>query len=279
MKFKNKKHVLPGFHFSLFYTLGYLGLIILLPLAALTLKTSTMSWADFWTAVTNPRVMASYKISFGLSFLSACINTILGGIIAWTLVRYHFPGRRLIDAMIDLPFALPTAVAGLALTALYSPTGWIGGPLYHLLGIKVAYTPLGILVAMLFIGFPFVVRAIQPVIEDLNLEYEEAAACLGASRWTSFNKIILPVLLPGLMMGGTLAFGRAVGEFGSVIFIAGNLPFKTEITPLLITTKLEQFDYNGAAAIGLVMLAVSFLILMAMNVFQAWNSKLSGLEH
>ncbi len=254
------------------YTLFYLSLIVLIPLAALALKTSTLTWDAFWQTVTAPRVLASYRLSFGASALAALINLFAGFIVAWVLVRYDFPGRRLVDAMVDLPFALPTAVAGIALTALYAPNGWLGAPLAAL-GIKVAFTPLGVLVALVFIGLPFVVRTVQPVLEDLDRELEEAAASLGASRSQAFVRVLLPVLAPAILTGFVLAFSRAVGEYGSVIFIAGNIPFVSEIAPLAIITKLEQYDYAGAAAIATVMLAISFALILAINLLQRWQQR------
>ncbi|MDP5009054.1 MAG: sulfate ABC transporter permease subunit CysT [Glaciimonas sp.] len=264
--------VMPGFRLSLGFTLFYLALIVLIPLSAVFLKTLTMSWDAFVTAVTSPRVMASYRLTFGVSFLAALLNVLFGGIVAWVLVRYHFPGKRLIDALVDLPFALPTAVAGIALTALYSGNGWLGRYLEPL-GIKVAFTPLGILVALTFIGLPFVVRTVQPVLEDAERELEEAAASLGASRLQIFAKVIFPTVFPALLTGFALPFARATGEYGSVIFIAGNMPMISEITPLFIITKLEQYDYTGATAIAVVMLCVSFLLLLTINVLQAWTRK------
>lgn len=267
--------VLPGFGLSLGYTLVYLSLLVLIPLAAVFLKTASLGWADFWTVVTNPRVVASYKLSFGASLLAAAINAVFGLMLAWALVRYTFPGKKLIDALVDLPFALPTAVAGIALTALYAGNGWVGSKLAPL-GIKVAFTPLGVLVALVFIGVPFVVRTVQPILEDLETELEEAAASLGAHRWQTFTKVILPILLPALLTGFALAFARAVGEYGSVIFIAGNIPMVSEITPLMIITKLEQYDYTGATAIAVVMLVFSFALLLVINLLQAWSAKRTG---
>lgn len=267
--------VLPGFGLSLGYTLVYLSLIVLVPLAAVFLKTASLGWADFWTVVTNPRVVASYKLSFGASLLAAAINAVFGLMLAWALVRYSFPGKKLIDALVDLPFALPTAVAGIALTALYAGNGWVG-KLLEPLGIKVAFTPLGVLVALVFIGVPFVVRTVQPILEDMETELEEAAASLGAHRWQTFTKVILPILLPALLTGFALAFARAVGEYGSVIFIAGNIPMVSEITPLMIITKLEQYDYVGATAIAVVMLVFSFALLLVINLLQAWSAKRTG---
>jgi len=267
-----RRSVLPGFGPAMGYTLFYLSLIVLLPLAALAFRSAALSWDGFWAAVTEPRVLASYRLSFGASLLAAAINLVAGLIVAWVLVRYDFPGRRFVDALVDLPFALPTAVAGIALTALYAPNGWIGRPLGQL-GIKVAFTPLGVLVALIFIGLPFVVRTVQPVLEDLDREIEEAAASLGASRVQALAKVVLPVLAPALLTGFVLALSRAIGEFGSVIFIAGNMPFVSEIAPLLIITKLEQYDYGGAAAIATVMLAASFVLILAVNLLQKWQQR------
>ena len=269
---KLRQHsVLPGFGLTLGYALLYLGLIVLLPLAALLWKVAGMSWADFWQSVSNPRVMASYKLTFGASFAAATVNAIFGFIVAWTLVRYEFFGKRLIDAMVDLPFALPTAVSGIALTAIYADTGWIGQYLAPL-GIKAAFSPLGITIALIFIGLPFVVRTLQPALQDLQREHEEAAASLGASRWQTFLKVILPAVFPALLTGFSLSFARALGEYGSVVFISGNMPMKTEITTLLIVTKLEQFDVAGATAIATVMLFASFALLLAINLLQWWST-------
>ena len=267
--------VIPGFGLSLGFTILYLGLIVLVPLSALFLKTFTMTWDAFWTAVTSPRVMASYRLSFGASLVAAFINVIFGGIVAWVLVRYKFPGKRFIDALVDLPFALPTAVAGITLTSLYSANGWIGQYLEKI-GIKVAFTPLGVMLALTFIGLPFVVRTVQPVLEDAERELEEAAASLGASPWQTFIRVILPGIVPALLTGFALAFARATGEYGSVVFIAGNMPMVSEITPLFIITKLEQYDYTGATAIAVVMLIVSFILLLAINLLQAWTRKRAG---
>lgn len=260
---------MPGFHLSLGFTLLYLSLIVLIPLSTVFLKTSTMSMEAFWSAVSGERVVASYKLTFGASFIAALINVVFGGIVAWVLVRYQFPGKKLVDALVDLPFALPTAVAGIALTALYSTNGWIGQYL-DAAGIKVAFTPLGVMVALTFIGLPFVVRTVQPVLEEAERELEEAAASLGANHWQIFGKVIFPTILPALLTGFALAFARATGEYGSVIFIAGNMPMVSEITPLLIITKLEQYDYTGATAIAVVMLTASFVMLLAINLLQAW---------
>lgn len=269
--------VLPGFNLTLGYTLGYLSLLILIPLSAVFLKTFEMDWARFVEVVTAPQVVATYKLSFGASLLAAAINAVFGLMLAWALVRYRFPGKKMVDALVDLPFALPTAVAGIALTALYAKNGWLGQYLEPL-GIKVAFAPLGVLVALVFIGLPFVVRTVQPILEDLDTELEEAAASLGAQRWQTFRYVIFPILLPALMTGFALAFARAVGEYGSVIFIAGNLPFVSEITPLMIITKLEQYDYQGATAIASVMLIVSFILLLIINGLQAWTAKRTGRD-
>jgi sulfate/thiosulfate transport system permease protein len=269
--------VIPGFSLSLGFTLLYLGLIVLIPLSAVFLKTFTMTWEAFWEAVTSDRVIASYQLTFGASLIAASINVLFGGIVAWVLVRYRFPGKRIIDALVDLPFALPTAVAGIALTALYSPNGWIGRVLEPL-DIKVAFTPLGVLVALTFIGMPFVVRTVQPVLEEAERELEEAAASLGANRLQTFSKVVFPIILPALLTGFALAFARATGEYGSVIFIAGNMPMVSEITPLFIVTKLEQYDYAGATAIAVVMLVVSFILLLTINLLQAWTRQRGRTE-
>ncbi len=264
--------VLPGFGLTMGLTLLYLSLLVLIPLAGMILFTARLDWAQFWAAVTHPQVMASYRLSFGASFIAAGINAVFGVLVAWVLVRYAFPGKRIVDALVDLPFALPTAVAGIALTAIYSTTGWMGQHL-EVFGIKVAYTPIGVTVAMTYIGLPFVVRTVQPVLEDLDRELEEAAACLGATRRQIIRRVILPSLLPALLTGLALAFARALGEYGSVVFIAGNMPYYTEITPLLIITKLEQYDYTGATAIGTVMLVAAFILLLAINLLQWWASR------
>lgn len=266
------RRVLPGFPLTLGYTLVYLSLVVLIPLSAVFLKAMSLSVEQFWAIISAPRVVASYQLSFGTALLAATINAVFGLIFAWVLVRYRFPGQRIIDALVDLPFALPTAVAGIALTALYAGNGWVGRWLEPL-GFKVAFTPLGILVALTFIGLPFVVRTVQPVLEDLDTELEEAAASLGASRSQTFWRVILPVLLPALLTGFALAFARAVGEYGSVIFIAGNVPMVSEITPLLIITRLEQYDYAGATAIAVVMLVFSFLLLFLINGLQIWANR------
>jgi len=271
-----KRHsVLPGFDLALGFTLLYLALIVLVPLSAAFLKTFTMTWPAFWDAVTSPRVVASYRLTFGASLAAALLNSFFGLIVAWVLVRYEFPFKRVVDALVDLPFALPTAVAGIALTSLYAANGWIGQYLAAI-GIKVSYTPLGVFVALTFIGLPFVVRTVQPVLEDLQKELEEAAATLGATRAQAFARVIFPVLTPALLTGFALAFARALGEYGSVIFIAGNMPMISEITPLLIITKLEQYDYAGATAIAVVMLVAAFTLLFAINLLQAWTRKRQG---
>jgi sulfate transport system permease protein len=270
-----KKRVLPGFGLSLGFTLVYLSLIVLIPLSAVFLKTTHMTWDSFVAAVASPRVVASYKLTFGAALLAAAVNAFFGLMLAWGLTRYSFPGRKIVDALIDLPFALPTAVAGIALTAIYAKTGWIGS-IIEPLGIHVAFTPLGVLVALTFIGLPFVVRTVQPVLEDLETEFEEAAASLGATRWQAFQRVVFPALLPALLTGFALAFARAVGEYGSVIFIAGNIPMVSEITPLIIITKLEQFDYLGASAVAAVMLVVSFVLLLLVNGLQAWTARRTG---
>jgi sulfate/thiosulfate transport system permease protein len=269
---RNHRSVLPGFKPALGFTVFYLSLIVLIPLAAVFLRTAELTLAEFWATVTAPRVLASYRLSFGAAGLAALLNAGFGLLVAWVLVRYRFPGKRLIDALVDLPFALPTAVAGIALTAVYSGNGWIGS-LLEPHGIKVAFTPLGVVVALTFIGLPFVVRTVQPLLEDLEAEAEEAAASLGADRWQTFRKVILPALWPALLTGFSLAFARAVGEYGSVIFIAGNMPMVSEIAPLLIITKLEQYDYAGATAIASVMLVISFLLLLAINGLQWWTAR------
>jgi sulfate transport system permease protein len=265
--------VMPGFRLSLGFTIFYLTLIVLIPLSAVFLKTFTMTWSAFWTAISSERVVASYRLTFGAAFLAASLNVIFGGIVAWVLVRYKFPGKRLIDALVDLPFALPTAVAGITLTALYSSNGWLGRYVEGVFGLKVAFTPVGIVLALTFIGLPFVVRTVQPVLEDAERELEEAAASLGASAWQTFTRVVLPAILPSLTTGFALAFARATGEYGSVIFIAGNMPMVSEITPLFIITKLEQYDYAGATAIAVVMLVVSFLLLLTINLLQAWTRR------
>ena len=269
------RQVLPGFNLTLGYTVAYLCLIVLIPLAAVFLKTASLSAAQFWDTISAPRAVAAYRITFGISLAAAAINTVFGLLLAWALVRYTFPGKKLVDALVDLPFALPTAVAGIALTAIYAKNGWIGQYLEPM-GLKIAFTPLGILVALIFIGLPFVVRTVQPILEDLDTEFEEAAASLGASRLETVRRVVLPVLYPALLTGFTLAFARAVGEYGSVIFIAGNMPLISEITPLIIITKLEQYDYAGATAIATVMLVVSFTLLLLINLLQGWTARLGG---
>ncbi len=266
--------VLPGFGLTLGFALFYFSLIVLIPLSGLVIKTTTLTWEQFWHTVTEPRAFASYQLTFGASFLGALINGFFGSGVAWVLVRYRFPGRSIVDALVDLPFALPTAVAGIALTAIYSSNGWIGHYL-EAIGLKVAFTPLGVLVALTFIGLPFVVRTVQPVLQDLDMEVEEAATTLGANRWQTFKAVIVPELWPALLTGMAMAFARSVGEYGSVIFIAGNMPLKSEITPLLIMTKLEQYDYAGATALGVVMLVVSFSLALMINLIQWW----SGTRH
>jgi sulfate/thiosulfate transport system permease protein len=265
-----KQHsVLPGFGLTMGFTLFYLSLIVLIPLAGLFLKSVTISWPDFWATVSDPRVVASYRLTFGASLIGALINAVFGLIVAWVLVRYSFPGKKVIDALVDLPFAMPTAVSGIALTTIYAPNGWIGH-LLKPLGIFVAYTPLGVVVALTFIGLPFVVRTLQPALEDIEAGVEEAAASLGASRLQTFRRVIFPIIMPALLTGFALAFARALGEYGSVVFISGNLPMKTEITPLLIITKLEEYQYAQAAAIAVVTLGASFAVLLFINLVQWW---------
>ncbi|HYD97721.1 MAG TPA: sulfate ABC transporter permease subunit CysT [Noviherbaspirillum sp.] len=269
--------VIPGFRLTLGFTIFYLALIVLIPLSAVFLKTLTLTWEGFWAAVSNERVVASYRLTFGASLIGASVNVVFGAIVAWVLVRYRFPGKKIVDALVDLPFALPTAVAGIALTALYSGNGWIGRHL-EAFGIKVAFTPLGVVVALTFIGLPFVVRTVQPVLEEAERELEEAAASLGANRLQTFTRVVFPTILPALLTGFALAFARATGEYGSVIFIAGNMPMVSEITPLFIITKLEQYDYAGATAIAVVMLLVSFVLLLTINLLQAWTRKRGRAE-
>ncbi|WP_019652879.1 sulfate ABC transporter permease subunit CysT [Variovorax atrisoli] len=269
------KRVLPGFQITLGFSILYLSLIVLIPLSALVFKTFTLSWEQFWTAVTAPRVMASYRLTFGASLLAAIVNAVFGLLVAWVLVRYKFPGKRIVDALVDLPFALPTAVAGISLTALLAGNGWIG-QLLEPHGIKLAFTPAGVVIALIFIGLPFVVRTVQPVLEDAEKELEEAATSLGATRLQTFTKVIFPSIAPALLTGFAMAFARAIGEYGSVIFIAGNMPMISEITPLIIIGKLEQYDYAGATAVALVMLVISFLLLLVINGLQAWQRRRSG---
>ena len=269
--------VLPGFHLALGTTLLYLALIVLIPLSAAFLKTFTLTWAQFADTVTAPRVLASLRLSFGAALIAACVNAVFGMLVAWVLVRYKFPGSRVVDALVDLPFALPTAVAGIALTAVYAENGWLGAPLATL-GIKVAFTPLGVLVAMIFIGLPFVVRTVQPVLEDMERELEEAAQSLGATPWQTFVRVVFPTVMPALVTGFTLAFARAVGEYGSVVFIAGNMPMVSEIAPLVIISKLEQYDIAGATALAVVMLVASFVMLLAINLLQGWMRRRNAQE-
>jgi len=270
--FAKHNNVLPGFGPTMGYTLLYLSLVVLIPLSALVFRTAGLSWNDFLEAVAAPRVLASYRITFGAALAAAGINAVFGVLVAWVLVRYPFPGRRLVDALVDLPFALPTAVAGITLATVYSANGWVGRYLEPR-GIKVAFTPLGIIIAMTFIGLPFVVRTVQPVIEELDAEIEEAAACLGASRWQTFRRVLFPLLTPSVLTGFALAFARGVGEYGSIIFIAGNMPMVSEITPLIIITKLEQYDYQGATAVATVMLLASFVLLLVINLLQKWSRR------
>ncbi|MCS4308234.1 sulfate transport system permease protein [Rheinheimera pacifica] len=267
--------VIPGFGLTLGFSVFYLSLLFLLPVAGLLIFTLQMSWADFWQAISHPQVVASYKLSFLASFAGATINAVFGSLTAWVLVRYRFPGKKVVDALVDLPFALPTAVAGIALVTLYSTTGWVGQYL-QIWNIRIAYSEIGVIIALTYIGLPFVVRTVQPVLADFEKELEEASASLGASRWTTVRRVILPALLPALLTGYALAFARALGEYGSVIFISGNLPYRTEITPLLIVAKAEQYDYQGAAAIGVVMLVAAFLLLLLINGLQWWTNKRNG---
>jgi sulfate/thiosulfate transport system permease protein len=269
--------ILPGFGLSLGFTLTYVSLLVLLPLAGLLLRSAALGWEGFWDAATEPRVLASYRLSFSTAFLAALVNVVFGFIVAWTLTRYRFPGRRILDALVDLPFALPTAVSGIALTTLFVPEGWFGSRLAAL-GIEIAFTRAGIVIALVLIGLPFVVRTLQPAIVELRGEVEEAASTLGARRGYTFLRVILPPLVPALLTGFALAFARGVGEYGSVIFIAGNMPFRTEIAPLLIVMRLEQYDYVGATAIGAVMLGISFLLLLSINLLQLWSRRWSGVR-
>lgn len=273
---KRKKSVIPGFGLSMGYTLFYLGLIVLIPLSTLAFRTASMDFAAFWETISSPRTLAAYRLSFGAAFAAAAVNAVFGPLVAWVLVRYSFPGKSIADAIVDLPFALPTAVAGIALTAIYAPNGWIG-QFAARAGIKTAFSPLGIVIALTFIGLPFVVRTVQPVLEELDPALEEAASSLGADRWQVIRRVILPTLLPSLAAGFTMAFARAIGEYGSVVFISGNMPMKTEIAPLLIMTKLEQYDYAGATAIALSMLVASFVLFLTINALQAWSAKKAGV--
>lgn len=268
--------VLPGFGLTLSFTLVYLALVALIPLSMLFFKTATMSWADFWQTLSSPRTLAAFKLSFGASFMSASINAVFGLLVAWVLVRYEFPFKKVIDAFVDLPFALPTAVAGICLTTIYAPNGLIGKYMEPL-GIKTAFSPLGITIALTFIGFPFVVRTVEPVLQDLDAEIEEAAFSLGANRWQTFSRVIFPTVFPALLTGSAMAFARALGEYGSVVFISGNMPFKTEILPLIIMTKLEQYDYTGATAIAAVMLLISFGLLLLINTLHVWSRKFQAV--
>jgi sulfate transport system permease protein len=268
----HRRSVLPGFRNTLGFTVFYLAVVVLIPLIGLPVRTASLGWEQFWSTVTEPRVVASYRLTLGTAFFAACVNAVFGLLAAWVLVRYSFPGRRIVDALVDLPFALPTAVAGITLTTLYAPKGLLGAPLQEL-GIKVAFTPLGIVVSLVFIGLPFVIRTLEPVIEDLSAEVEEAATSLGASRWHVVRRVILPYLYPAWLTGFALAFARAIGEYGSVVFISGNMPMKTEISALLIITKLEQYDYAGATAIAVVMLFLSFVLLLIINALQGWSAR------
>ena len=271
------KRVLPGFKITLGFTLFYLSIIVLIPLSALLFKTFTLTWEQFVSAVTSPRVMASYQLTFGASFLAALVNAVAGLLVAWVLVRYQFPGKRIIDALVDLPFALPTAVAGISLTALLASNGWVGS-LLEPYGIQLAFNRNGVVIALIFIGLPFVVRTVQPVLEDAEKELEEAATCLGATRWQTFRFVIFPTIAPALLTGFAMAFARAIGEYGSVIFIAGNMPMVSEITPLIIIGKLEQYDYAGATAVAVVMLCISFLMLLVINALQSWQRQRGGAK-
>ena len=273
---RRSKQVLPGFGLTLGYTLLYLSIIVLIPLVALLTKTFSLTWVQFWEAVAAPRVLAAYKLTFGASLLAACVNLVFGLLIAWVLVRYQFPGKKIADALVDLPFALPTAVAGISLTALLAGNGWVGRYLEPL-GIELAFRPGGVVVALIFIGLPFVVRTVQPVLEDAEQELEEAATSLGASRWQIFTKVILPSITPALLTGFAMAFARALGEYGSVIFIAGNVPMVSEITPLIIIGKLEQYDFAGATAVAVVMLVIAFVMLLVINLLQAWQRRHAGM--
>ncbi|MDZ4076369.1 MAG: sulfate ABC transporter permease subunit CysT [Hylemonella sp.] len=268
------RRVLPGFNLTLGYAILYLSLIVLIPLSALVFKTFTLSWEQFWAAVTSPRVLASYRLTFGASLIAALVNVVFGLLVAWVLVRYRFPGKKIVDALVDLPFALPTAVAGIALTALLAGNGWVG-QVFEPWGIQLAFNPNGVVIALIFIGLPFVVRTVQPVLEDVEKELEEAATSLGATRWQTFRYVIFPSIAPALLTGFAMAFARAIGEYGSVIFIAGNMPMVSEITPLIIIGKLEQYDYAGATAVALVLLVISFILLLLINGLQSWQRKKS----
>ena len=270
-----KRRVLPGFNITLGYTILYLSLIVLIPLSALVFKTFTLTWDQFWAAVSSPRVLASYRLTFGASLIAALVNVVFGLLVAWVLVRYKFPGKKIVDALVDLPFALPTAVAGISLTALLAGNGWVG-QFFEPYGIQLAFNPNGVVIALIFIGLPFVVRTVQPVLEDTEKELEEAATSLGATRWQIFRHVILPSIAPALLTGFAMAFARAIGEYGSVIFIAGNMPMISEITPLIIIGKLEQYDYAGATAVATVLLLFSFILLLIINGLQAWQRKRSG---
>jgi sulfate/thiosulfate transport system permease protein len=275
MTISRKRRVLPGFGITMGFTLLYLSLIVLIPISTILLKTATLSWSEFWGTVTSARTLAAYRLSLETAWIAASVNVISGLLVAWVLVRYRFPGKRIIDGLVDLPFALPTAVAGIALTSLYASSGWIGSYV-EAFGLKIAYTPSGIVIALIFIGLPFVVRMVEPVLQDFDAAVEEAAASLGASRWQTFIRVMMPELLPALLTGFALAFARGLGEYGSVIFIAGNMPMRTEITPLLIMMKLEQFDYAGATAIALVFLSLSFTLLLGINILQ-WRRSATAL--
>ena len=269
---RKRTSILPGFGLTMGFTLTYLGLVVLIPLSTLYLKMAGLDWATIWDTVTSPRALAAYKLSFGASALAASINAVCGLLVAWVLVRYRFPGKALVDAVVDLPFALPTAVAGISLTSIYAANGWVGR-WFEPMGIKIAYTPIGVTIALTFIGLPFVVRTLQPVLRDLDVEVEEAAQSLGATRWQTFVRVLLPTLLPASLTGFALAFARALGEYGSVVFISGNMPFRTEIAPLLIMTKLEEYDYAGATALAASMLTISFVLLFSINMLQRWSRR------
>jgi sulfate transport system permease protein len=274
---RRTRRVLPGFGLTLGYTLFYLSIIVLIPLSALVFKTFTLTWDEFWFAISAPRVLASYRLTFGASLIAALVNVVFGLLIAWVLVRYEFPGKKIVDALVDLPFALPTAVAGISLTALLAGNGWIGQYLEPL-GIQLAFKPVGIVIALIFISLPFIVRTVQPVLQDTEKELEEAASSLGANRWQIFTKVIFPSIAPALLTGFAMAFARAVGEYGSVIFIAGNVPMVSEITPLIIIGKLEQYDYAGATAVAVVMLVMSFVLLLLINALQGWQRQRAGAQ-